>query len=312
MANTSLPSLRIDNSFESSHVTNVRIRTLRWIAGAYYLILGASLLILTPAAFDRPEALSWLRGALTAASGLLLLWVAVVAMPRTIVCALHVLIALPQLLFGFTIIGQGSYAAGLTLIWFALGVLVAAAIRWRAGELTPTPLRSGTEQQLDTNRGADIWAPDLSGLVLAAAQITQGVDFILRPAARLAVPAQLGVSATAVGYLFVISGLGLAFAQILPRLRLTVRRAAHMFAGFVLLGLWLAIALFQDPAYWALGAAVVLRGVSTALLPRISNWAEQVDRRSLYPRMALALASASIIPSLSVAAFIVGSGYAGS
>ena len=69
-----------------------------------------------------------------------------------------------------------------------------------------------------------------------------------------------------------------------------------MAGGLVLLALWASQASLLDPLYWVLGAGVILRGVSTILLPWLGPYAAHVDRRAYRFVIALALITASIVP----------------
>ncbi len=152
--------------------------------------------------------------------------------------------------------------------------------------------------------------PDLAGLVLGASQITLGLDFFFRPAAASAIPARLGLSPQTVGSLFVAAGAVLVLAQIATRLPAWLRWAGHIFAGLVLLGFWAALSALLDPAYWVLGAAVVLRATVTLFLPLIGDRASRLDRDALWPRLALALVTATLVPLLLVVTIVVGAEFA--
>ena len=254
-----------------------RYATLRWTAGLYFLILGASFLLLPQGSVGPWLGIMWLRGACSAAGGLALLWLVGTQPSRRVALAVSTLVVIPQLLFAAEYFTRGTVAAGAILVLFSLGILLAA--------LSP-PTETTAPQ------------PDALGLVLGLGQAVQGVDLVLRPAAGAVVPPGLGIPPATVGYVFILGGVAVVLTQLRPGLPRRVRYAAHALGGVSILGLWAALAVFQDPLYWVLGAAVVLRGVSTVILPWWSERAARFDSQSLRARLALALVTVALVPLL--------------
>lgn len=254
-----------------------RYATLRWVAGLYFLILGASLLLLPQGSLGPWLGIMWLRGACSAASGLVLLWLAGTQPGRRVALTVSVLVVVPQLLFATEYLIRGTIPAGAILVLFSLGILLAA--------LAP-PVQTVAPQ------------PDALGLVLGLGQTVQGFDLALRPEAGIVVPAGLGIPAPTVGYLFILGGSAVVLTQLWPSLPRLLRTTAHALSGVGVLGLWVALAVFQDPLYWVLGAAVVLRGVAIVILPWWSEAVARFDNRSLRVRLALALVTVALVPLL--------------
>lgn len=282
------PSLALDTALAHGsvpvrHYTATflpRFDALHGIGGIYLLVLGMSLLILPQGSLGPWIGAIWLRGACTALSGLALLWMFGTQLSPALKLVLSVLIAVPQGLFAAEYARLGSTSTAVLLALFALGFLLAP--------LAPPSIPTHS------------WRPDALGLVLGAAQAFQGLDLLLRPAAAVIVPAQLGVSATVFGVVFLCSGLGVVFTQLVPGNTLVVRKFAHVLSGGAILALWSAQAALVDPVYWVLGAAVVIRGVATVLLPWLSPYITQIDRHAIRPRLALALITTSLVPLLIV------------
>lgn len=272
----------------------VRTATLPWIAGVYFLVLGASLLILnpgTPLFTDLP----WLRGAITATSGLLLLWLAGIAERRAVVCGLYGLVAIPQLVIGLQFVWRGSYAPGATLISFALGLLGAAVVLWRRGEHLPSLYAVEAAGAGRVGSGAPL---DLAGFVLAGSMVVQGLDDLLRPGAAAGLPPLLASWLPTLGVLFLAGGIALALAQVLPRLPARVRWAAHGFAGLVLLWTWVLFSAGGALGVWLRGSSLALSAVAAAFLPYLGSSAARLDRQTFYLRLALALVTATTLPLL--------------
>lgn len=259
-------------------LTRLRFETLRWVAGLYFLILGASLLLLPQGPLGLWLGTAWLRGICSAAGGLALLWLAATTPSQRTATLISIFVAVPQFLFAAEFFTLGVIPSAAVLLLFAIGVLLAP--------LSSPPHSTGG------------WQPDALGLILGLAEAIQGIDLLTRPSAGAIVPPGLGLSASVVGYLFVLGGGGVVLTQLLPHLPMAVRYAAHGLGGSAILGLWAAIATFVDPLYWVLGVATVLRGAATIILPWWSERATRFDGRSLRVRLALALVTVAIVPVL--------------
>ena len=258
-----------------------RVETLRWLAGVYFVILGASLLILPSSSFSAWLGETWLRGAVTAGSGIALLWVAGGLLPRRVAVVVSILVALFQLRIALDYVATGNPAPVAILGLLALGLLL-------------SPL--APPAQVDSARRR----PDALGLILGAAQAVQGLDFLVRPGAAVGIPTQLGVSPTVFGTVFLVAGLAVVVVQLIPGVPRVLYWAAHLVSGGALLGLWLAQSVLLEALLWTLGAAVVVRGIATVALPWWSEWAARFDPQALRPRLALALVTASFVPLLIV------------
>ncbi|MBI2865428.1 MAG: hypothetical protein HYX94_12815 [Chloroflexi bacterium] len=161
-----------------------RFETLRWVAGVYFLILGTSLLLL-PRGTIGWTAQGALRGSLSIVTGLVLLWLAGVALPRRVALALHVVAALPQVYVGVEALLAGNYS--FLLILLALGILLAPfAASGSAGGFRH---------------------PDALGLILGAAQATQGLDGLIRGSAAFGLPPGIPLAASLIGSLLLVGGL---------------------------------------------------------------------------------------------------------
>ncbi len=277
MSAQSSPARRV--RLEAGHIAAPRVEALRWVAGLYFLILGASFLLLPQGSVGLWLGAIWLRGAVTAATGLILLWVAGAAPPRRLAVALHVLAALPQLAVAAEYWRLGSVAPAATLFLFSAGILLAPL----APPAKPT----------DGHR------PEALALVLGLAQAIQGVDFLTRPDATFGLE-PLGDSVTGFGVVFLLAGLAVVTAQFLPRLPRGVLWAICLIAGGVTLALWIALSILIDASYWVLAAATVLRGVATMFLPWLGAWAAAFDPRALRSRLAVAFVTAALVPTLVV------------
>lgn len=253
---------------------SVRVAALRWVAGAWFLSLGLSFLLLPQGSLGPLLGLAWLRGALSVCSALCLLWVAGAAPPRRMALALHVLAVVPQLFFAFEFLRLGAIPSGAMLSLLAVAILLAPFAR----SSTSVPPRT-----------------DLLGLVLGAAQAILGLDMLSNPASA-SVLVRFGINPMVVGALMLLAGFSIVVVQLAPR---ATRRWAHGFAGALMFGLWLGQALL-DPAYFVLGTALLIRALATTMLPWFSDSLTRFDRSSLRVRFALALFSVSLVPPLVV------------
>lgn len=260
------------------HALAPRVAALRWVAGLYFLVLGASLLILPRPPLGVSLDTVELQGALAATSGLALLWVAVTEPARRITVAIHLLVAVAQLGLAANYVRQEAYSAAATLALFAAGIVVTAFAPQADGE---------------GRRRADA-----AGLVLGGAIAAQGLEMLLRPAAGAWVPAQLHLSAHTIGLALLLSGSAVVATQVIVATPSPLRWAAHLVGGGIVLGLSIAVATWIDHLYWLLGAASTLRGMAMLILPRWGERAERFDARSLRPRLALAFVTAAVVPVL--------------
>ncbi|MFN8590554.1 MAG: ATP-binding protein [Thermomicrobiales bacterium] len=256
-----------------------RVGALRWVGGVYLLLLGVSLLILPPAPLSSPVD-SELRGAVRALGGLALLWLAVIVPGPRVMLAVLALVAAPQLWFAAEFWRQGMVPGAATLGLLAVALILTA--------LRPVP--------------APCPAPraDALGLVFGAAQAVQGAAYMLEPRLAGPIPAALGLSSVACGVLLLVSGVAVVLAQLLPRLPAAVYSAVHLVGGAAPLLVWAAVGLRVDTAYLYLGAATLVRGAAIMTLPWLSGRLECFDGRTLGPRLALALGTASLVPLLVV------------
>ena len=92
-----------------------RLAALQWVSGIYLLVLGMSLLLL-PRSVASVSADTWqLRGAVTAATGIALLWVAGTAPPRIVAMLIYLLAAALQALFAVDFLVRGSISGAALL-----------------------------------------------------------------------------------------------------------------------------------------------------------------------------------------------------
>jgi signal transduction histidine kinase len=253
-----------------------RPEALRWFAGVYFLILGTSILIMPQGSFSPWLGAFWLRAAAVFASGLLLLWLIVLAPPPPVSRALHFLAALPHLVMGVEYALLGAYTPAATLL--ILGAAVAAA------PLLPRGGEPGARR------------PEILGLALGAKLVFQGVDLIGGLSVGVVVPAGVLAAPALLGALYLAGGLAVLVAQLAPGLPRWAVWGAHLFAGGLLLAFWAAQSWFRDPVFWALGAPVVVRGLALAALPWWGARVAALNGRALRVRLALALITAVLVP----------------
>lgn len=258
---------------------------LRWFAGIYFLLLGASLLVLPQGGLGLWLGSTWLRGAATFASGLLLLWLLVLEPPRPTQIALYLVAALPHLISGVEYLRAGTLTPAVTLLLLAAGVI--------AAPLLPAQPAGGARR------------PDALGLVLGAALLFQGLDILLRPAAAATVATALGFTPAQIGLLFATGGLLVVVTQLATGLPELALKAAHGFAGSLVLAQWVALSATIAPIYWVLGAAVVLRGLTLVALPWWTPRAARFDPQALRVRLALALITAALVPLMAVLTMVL-------
>lgn len=252
--------------------------TFRWFCGSYLLILGMSFLILPQGSIGVWLSPLWFYGACIVCSGLGMLWLMVVNLPRQLTVALSGLIALPLLLTVLAYLRLASYFPAFTLGLLLLGMLYASFV----------PLQPSQSSYL----------PDLLSLILGLIAAAFGLDLLTRPGAAVVVPAGLGLPVSLVGIVFLCSGLAVVVSQLVAGVPVSVRWVAHLVSGGSIVGLWAAQAVYVDSLYWILGAATLMRGISLAVLPRWSRRIVGFDAQALRVRLALALITAALVPIL--------------
>jgi len=251
--------------------------TFRWFCGAYLLILGMTFLILPQGALGIWLQPIWFYGACIAGAGLGTLWLAAVNLPKRLTIALSVLTTLPLLVVVAGYVSLASILPAVTLGLLMLGILC---------------LPFGPAQPQTHN------LPDLLGVILGILVAGFGIDLLTRPGAAVAVPPALGLSPRLVSWVFIGLGVAVVAVQLVRVVPGGLRKAAHLAAGGALLAMWIAQCLFIDSLYWILGAASVLRGLTTAFLPWWSRRAAGVDTQGVRLRNALSLFTAALIPVL--------------
>ena len=277
MSAQSSPARRV--RLEAGHIAAPRVEALRWVAGLYFLIHGASFLLLPQGSVGLWLGAIWLRGAVTVATGLILLWVAGTGPPRRLAVALHILATLPQLVVALEYWRLGSIAPTATLGLFSIAILLAPL----APPAKPT----------DGHR------PEALALVLGLTQAIQGFDFLVHPEA-VAGLASLPLSLLVFGVVFLLSGLAVVIVQFIPKAPRGWPWLVYLVSGGALLAFWIVLSTWVDPAYWVLNAAAVLRGVATILMPWLGPWAAFFDARALRSRLAIAFVTAALVPTLIV------------
>lgn len=264
----------------------LRTAALRWFTGAYFLLLGLSLLVLPLGSLGPWLGAPWLRGAASVVTGLVILWAIVLAPTRPILIGAHVAAALPQLLIAGEYALLGFYTPAATLFLLAAAAIVAALLPAAQPGTAPSP--------------------DLLGLVLGTATAAQGLDLLLRPEAAIAIPRGLDIPAPVVGAIFLVGGVAVIAAQLVRGLPRSLVWAAHLWAGAAVLTLWVAQSLLVDPLYWILGAAVVLRGGALLALPWGGLRSVALDPRALQPRLAMALLTTAVAPLVIAIPIVLG------
>lgn len=261
------------------HIAAPRVESLRWFAAIYFLILGASFLLLPQGSIGLWLGATWLRGAVTAATGLILLWVAGAAPPPRLATALQIVAAIPQLIVAVEYWGLGAVAPASTLTVLAIAILLAPA-------MPPAKPTDGPR-------------PEALALALGLIQAIQGLDFLIRPAATTGLD-NLSATVPAFGVVFLLAGVAVVVIQFTPRLPRLALWAVYAVAGGSLLVFWVAVSVWVDPAYWVLNAAAVVRGMATILLPWLGARAAAFDGRALRSRLAVAFVTAALVPTLIV------------
>jgi signal transduction histidine kinase len=260
--------------------------TLPWVAGILYFTAGVWFLLLRTGAPASLEPWASLRGPLTAASGLLLLWIGSDAVPWKIARLAYVAVAVLQLLLAVVLFDVRTLPTVSALVLLALAILAAALTT--NGEIVARP------------------GPDAVGLALGAALVAQGTYLLSRDGPAQAIVSSLRSPPTLVPALYLAAGLAIVGAQILVWLPPTSRRAAHLIGGVLVIWAWFFGASL-DPLALALSPSTLLRGLVILFLPVLSDWAVRFDRRSLRVRLALTLTTTAFIPPLVILPFVLAS-----
>lgn len=254
----------------------LRFDALRWFTGLYFVVLGASFLILPPPTIGRPSGGLELRGALLVIAGVSLLWAVWGGFSPRQVLVLHVVAAIPSLWVAAEYAAQGALPGASLLGLIGAALLLAA----------PFPQGEAASRR-----------PDALGLVLGGAEAAFGIDLLTHPELYSPVLSVLGLSPAGMGWTFVVGGAAVVASQLLGGSAHPAGRAAHVFAGAALLVYWLSTAL-ADPLYWALGAAMFMRGVAVGTLPWWSERIRGFDSRSIRAQLMVGFATASLVPLL--------------
>ena len=251
-----------------------RTAALHWFGAAYLLVLGMSFLILPRGPIEPLYGLIWLRGPLLAASGLALLWLCTLRLPRRADVAVHALVSVPPLAVSAWYVYLGSYGPAITL--FLLGLAIAAS--------PFAPRRSPATR----------WTPDALGLVLGLALAAQGAELLLMqgpPVVPLGMQDGLAVA-------FVASGGAVAAAHLTVRTPIPVAWAVHVAAGAALLVLYVVLAVGIASSLWVLNASALLMAFTVTALPWLSVRLVSRGAPAVRPRFAVALFSASLVTVL--------------
>ncbi|MCU0491825.1 MAG: HAMP domain-containing histidine kinase [Chloroflexaceae bacterium] len=258
-------------------VRTLRVETLRWGSGLYFLVLGLSFLLLPQGPVGQWLNPSWVPGGMLVLAGLATLWLMVLPLPRHIAVPITLICVLPPL--------------GITAVYFWLGVVPAATT---LGLFTlGAALAPLARPPADATR----FRPDALGLVLGLIVVVQGMDFLSsHPAAAASTAASFGLPATSIGTGLVVGGVAVVGSQLITATPPVLRWLAHVACGSVVLWLQAGIAILIDPLYWVLGMAGTLRGIALLILPWWSERAEAFDQVAFRPRLALALVTAALLP----------------
>ena len=249
---------------------------LRIFLAIWFLVLGASITILPSGPLSPRDDLAWLRGLITAGTGLAILWLA--PLGRSEISSLtHLGMGVVQIGFAVRLVGQGGVAAGATLI--VLAIATAAVPLYSAEDrgqrrLPRYPLATALSLTIASNGAAVIVGGDRFDAFLVAA----------------------GVATVPYGVAMCIVGvLGALVAATGRPGRAAV--ALTTIAGAVLL---LTVATMGSvrvsPSYWVLNATVYVRFVGLV----VSAWtpSQTVDWRSAIARATVTLATVAVVPQL--------------
>ncbi|HET8784294.1 MAG TPA: HAMP domain-containing sensor histidine kinase, partial [Candidatus Limnocylindrales bacterium] len=253
---------------------------LRIFLAIWFVVLGASITILPTGPLSRPDDLAWLRGLITAATGLALLWVAPLEATRWNTLT-HAALAILQAGFAIRLIAQGMVAGGVTLLVMALAIaalpLYATGERRVAPRLPAYPLAATLSSTVAVNGLGILIGGDRLNVFLIAAGVP---------------PSPWGLAMLAVG----AAG---AIAAATGRLGQRAVAVTTVLGAILLLTVVTMGSLRVSPSYWALNATVYVRVAGLAL----SAWAPQlvIDWRSALVRVTVTLATAAVVPLLLLA-----------
>ena len=269
--------MRDSNSLDSSP----RTALLRRFAAVYLLIMGISFLILPRGPINPLPGIVWLRGPLLVLSGLVLLWLCVLPMPRRTAIAAHVLVALPPLAVAAEYVHLRSYGPASTLFVLGLGVAI-------------SPLAT-------PRRISSVFRPDALGIVLGLALAGHGISLLAQSQPDV-IPYGLYYE---IAILFVVFGVAVAVTHLFPLVPASLRWVAHLGAGAAGLALWVILALGIGPILWLLNLSMVVVGFGfLALLwlsPRMAAFAPDTVRT----RLAGGLFSGALVPLLIAVALVL-------
>ncbi|HET9082891.1 MAG TPA: HAMP domain-containing sensor histidine kinase [Candidatus Limnocylindrales bacterium] len=252
---------------------------LRIFLAIWFLVLGASIVILPSGPLSPRDDLAWLRGLITAGTGLAILWLA--PLGRSEISSLaHLAMGVVQIGFALRLVGQGGVAGGATLLVLAIAT---AALPLYAAEdrghrpLPRYPLATVLSLTIALNGAAVMTGGDRLDAFLAAAGVA---------------PVPYGLAMIIVGVLgAVVAATGRPGRKAV---------AVTTIAGAVLL---LAVAtmgsLRVSSSYWVLNATVYVRAVGLV----VSAWTPSmtVDWRSAIARATVTLATVAVVPQLLLA-----------
>ena len=273
---------------QTKPIPQLRIGTLQWAVGAYCLVVGAVALVaphvagaFLNASFAQYRAV---EGMLFLAAGFALIGAAVTALRRALFMALHVfagaVLCMRALEIQFAY--GGFYTGTSTHLLLGLGAAL-APFAARARLRDKAPRRS--------------WL----AFVITAVLIVNSL-LVLRLPPRIQEllgghrPYLLLFSAA-----FLIAGVWLAAAEASGPTHATFYRAAHLFAGAVMIAFPLPNARFQ---VWLGIAFYGIMGLAVALQPWLAPWRARLDPASLRMRLTLALAALSAVPLIVIATLL--------
>ena len=213
--------------------------------------------------------------------------------------------------------GSAYVAAGLLLLWSAIGVLPLRYARLACGSgaaliiLTAIEFVTGGASGTGVGHGLQgvallllmaspyRWTADSSrysllGIVLAGNQLGVGIGGLVRPSTLPAIP-PLHLAPAAVGALFVITAAPVLLVSLdLPRYD-RFRAPAHLLAALGMLVVQVGVSLTLGPLIFATFAASLFRTAVTAFLPQWERRVQQANARTLRARFAVAAATVAIV-----------------
>jgi signal transduction histidine kinase len=254
-------------------VSPSRASDVRVFLAVYFVCLAAATIILPAGPLSPVDPTIWLRGLLTAACGLGLLWLGTHE-PSPAWVAGHVVLVLPQVVFAVQLSTQGGLSAAAVLLVFSLGAAL-------------LPLLGAPSSRLNAAVAYPLGALSAAAILLQGVAIVAGSDRVdvFLDAAGVRSDIYGGAMALLGG-----SGVVLSIRGTPRSLFIGVQLAnAALLLAALMMG-----AVAVAPIYWILSAPGYLRVLGLALSPWSRNLS--IDWRSAETRATVGLSLAATIP----------------